>query len=217
MKYMVNLNGNKVRTAQLIDDMRRVAGKLKTSVLTMRLYETYGKYSSTCCYNRFGSWISAVETAGLKSPSLIMPTYKELLENIKKVWRKLKRQPTFDMVRAPHSKFPGYMYINAFGTWNKTLKYFDLYLRDKKKYRAAVLGLADRKAFKRGISAAMRLEIFKRDGYRCNSCRCSPVNNAGLKLTIDHVKPISRGGRTVSSNLQTLCLECNLKKGGSRR
>ena len=50
-------------------------------------------------------------------------------------------------------------------------------------------------------------KIFKRDGYRCVFC------GATEKLTIDHVKPKSRGGLDDSSNLQTLCARCNSKKG----
>jgi 5-methylcytosine-specific restriction endonuclease McrA len=35
------------------------------------------------------------------------------------------------------------------------------------------------------------------------------------KLEADHTIPLSRGGETEMSNLQTLCKECNRKKGTS--
>lgn len=35
----------------------------------------------------------------------------------------------------------------------------------------------------------------------------------GVKLHVDHIVPVSRGGKTVMSNLQTLCEDCNCGKG----
>lgn len=37
----------------------------------------------------------------------------------------------------------------------------------------------------------------------------------GAKLHVDHIVPVSRGGQTVMSNLQTVCETCNLGKGDS--
>jgi 5-methylcytosine-specific restriction endonuclease McrA len=34
----------------------------------------------------------------------------------------------------------------------------------------------------------------------------------GVKLEVDHIKPISKGGKTVLNNLQTLCMDCNRGK-----
>ena len=35
----------------------------------------------------------------------------------------------------------------------------------------------------------------------------------GVKLHVDHIVPVSRGGKSVMSNLQTLCEDCNCGKG----
>lgn len=48
--------------------------------------------------------------------------------------------------------------------------------------------------------------IFKRDEYKCLKC-----HNAD-RLAIDHIIPISKGGKNTLSNLQTLCTSCNSKK-----
>lgn len=55
-----------------------------------------------------------------------------------------------------------------------------------------------------------RLGVFMRDAFRCQYCgnRFPPKN-----LTIDHVVPRSRGGRTEWSNIVTACMSCNIKKG----
>lgn len=52
-----------------------------------------------------------------------------------------------------------------------------------------------------------RQNIFKRDGHRCVYCGTHD------DLTLDHVMPKSRGGRTSWENLITACRRCNAKKG----
>ena len=57
------------------------------------------------------------------------------------------------------------------------------------------------------VTNKIRFSIYKRDGYRCKKC--------GIKtndLEIDHIFPISKGGKTTYDNLQTLCKSCNMKK-----
>jgi len=49
--------------------------------------------------------------------------------------------------------------------------------------------------------------VMVRDNYKCCYCGC---NN---ELTIDHVIPSSRGGKTEFENCITCCMTCNSKKG----
>jgi hypothetical protein len=53
-----------------------------------------------------------------------------------------------------------------------------------------------------------RKEIFERDGNKCVVCKSTE------SLTLDHLKPKSKGGGDEDSNLQTLCRRCNQLKGG---
>jgi len=62
------------------------------------------------------------------------------------------------------------------------------------------------------VSNKMRFSIYKRDGYRCKMCGRS---DRFAYLEIDHIKPIAKGGKSIYSNLQTLCSKCNAKKGDS--
>lgn len=57
------------------------------------------------------------------------------------------------------------------------------------------------------VSNHMRFAIFRRDGERCK--RCGSRHN----LEIDHIVPISKGGKSTYDNLQTLCHSCNVEKG----
>ena len=52
-----------------------------------------------------------------------------------------------------------------------------------------------------------RQNIFKRDGHHCQYC--GTVDD----LTLDHVMPKSRGGKTSWDNLATACKRCNSRKG----
>ena len=62
------------------------------------------------------------------------------------------------------------------------------------------------------VSNAMRFSIYRRDGYRCRYCGAS---GNYTNLEIDHIYPISKGGKSEYSNLQTLCHRCNKAKGSS--
>ena len=60
------------------------------------------------------------------------------------------------------------------------------------------------------VTNKMRFAIYRRDHHRC--CMCGIQSN---HLEIDHKIPISKGGKSTYDNLQSLCHECNVKKGAS--
>ena len=60
------------------------------------------------------------------------------------------------------------------------------------------------------MTDSLRYDIMKRDGFRCQICGSTAQD--GVKLHIDHIVPVSKGGRTIPSNLRTLCDRCNIGK-----
>lgn len=63
---------------------------------------------------------------------------------------------------------------------------------------------------RKGISKKLRFEVFKRDSFTCQYCgRKSP----DVILHVDHIIPVSKGGKNTLMNLVTSCFECNLGKG----
>lgn len=61
------------------------------------------------------------------------------------------------------------------------------------------------------VTRAMRYDVLRRDGFRC--VRCGRGREDGVKLHVDHIVPVSRGGKSTMDNLQTLCEDCNCGKG----
>ena len=60
------------------------------------------------------------------------------------------------------------------------------------------------------VTNRLRFAIYERDGYRCRNCG---KTGSEASLEIDHVFPVSKGGKSTPDNLQTLCRECNRRKG----
>lgn len=63
---------------------------------------------------------------------------------------------------------------------------------------------------RRKMSDSLRFRVLERDGFRCKICGCG--RSDGVKLEVDHIMPISKGGKTELNNLQTLCERCNRGK-----
>lgn len=61
------------------------------------------------------------------------------------------------------------------------------------------------------MTPSLRYDILQRDGFRCQLCGATQAD--GAKLHVDHIIPVSKGGKTVPENLRTLCEECNIGKG----
>lgn len=88
--------------------------------------------------------------------------------------------------------------------------------------RTAMQNLITREAYMRSeawrrknerskVTPSLRYNVMHRDGFRC--CLCGRSGSNGTELEVDHIVPVSKGGNTTYSNLQTLCRECNRGKG----
>lgn len=68
------------------------------------------------------------------------------------------------------------------------------------------------KAQRRLMTRKLREYIKTRDNYTCRMCGNSTYVEPNLLLEIDHIVPVSKGGKTEENNLQTLCWKCNRTK-----
>ena len=73
------------------------------------------------------------------------------------------------------------------------------------------------KSIRRGRPRGWLSELCELQGWACHYCKRSmsrkPKRNPNLVATLDHMLPVSRGGRNQRDNLCAACLECNRRKG----
>lgn len=81
----------------------------------------------------------------------------------------------------------------------------DILMRRKARLRAAF------------VEHVPRVEVFERDDWRCQICKSRVSRTARVPhpkaATVDHIVPLSRGGKHERGNLQCACYACNCKKG----
>lgn len=64
-------------------------------------------------------------------------------------------------------------------------------------------------AERKPLSKKLRFEVFKRDAFTCQYCGKKAPD---VVLEVDHIKPVSKGGKNELLNLVTACFECNRGK-----
>lgn len=68
-------------------------------------------------------------------------------------------------------------------------------------------GLRERYQGSKWIRPEKRQAIYLRDGEKCVYC------GQEERLTLDHLRPVQKGGNNGATNLVTCCLSCNSKRG----
>ena len=64
---------------------------------------------------------------------------------------------------------------------------------------------------RRRFTEAERIIVWRKDGQTCQECGKDELSLEEIEA--DHIVPHSKGGQTILSNAQCLCVECNRKKG----
>jgi len=217
---------------ELLADLKRVALSSGKSSITLAEYRRRGQFSEHPFVDRFGSWITAVQAAGLQLPAGYRRrvTDEEYFRNLEQVWISLGRQPSYTEMEKPLSIYPAKTYAHRFGSWRKALEAFVTFVNtpevelpvrqgehsDQKRPDSKTPRVVRRPVQRRTTRAPshrLRFLVMKRDNFACRSCGRSPATEVGIVLHIDHIIPWGSGGETELSNLQTLCDRCNLGKG----
>lgn len=221
MKFELKKSLRGAPDSELLDDLRRCAKRIGRDTITIAEYGEMGRAHPSTIQRRFGSWMKALEMAGLKpSRSEIGISDDKLFTNLKVIWEALGRQPSYMEVRAPVSAYSAGTYENRFGSWSRALQEFVEWVNGEKPYvptdtTESEHAASPKRRTKREISERQRFRILVRDGFRCKACGASPLDNPGTELHVDHILPWSRGGETVDENLATKCKRCNLGKGNA--
>jgi hypothetical protein len=104
-------------------------------------------------------------------------------------------------------------YRVRFGSWNNALIAAGLKPHPSCNQRNIPLdgkALRDTDSKRVPLRPGLRFDVLQRDGFRCVYCGGTP--SQGCTLQVDHVIPVSSGGKTVIENLVTACWTCNIGK-----
>ena len=215
---------NSIPRQELLSDLRQVAERLGTKIVSVEAYGTMGTFSAPTISKAFGSWSKALAAAGLKVSSMWHPKANddELLSNLATVWETLGGQPKQNDLRQPLSRFSADTYKRRFGSWRKALEFFVENTADGAPSTISTepsIAVGDitpappeKHRTQRDPSWRLRFLVNRRDRFTCRACGRSPANEVGVVLHVDHIDPWSKGGETTLENLQTLCEKCNLGK-----
>ena len=177
MKFKLKHYNRNTPDDDLINDLIDVSNKTGRGTVTIAEYEAHGSYHPSTLQRRFGSWFTVLEKAGLeKSRSRLNIPEKELFGNIEDVWIQLGRQPKYEEVKKPFSKYSAGTYDKRFGSWLKALEQFVEYMNEDDELEDEVEDSETieqekkqkhiRKT-KRHISERLRFSILMRDGFAC--------------------------------------------------
>ena len=175
------------------NDARRVYTCIKTN------RSLYDKYISE--YRSADTSDDIIEKSGIKSAKF----YR--VEN--KLCNKVMLVPQRSIEIEIHFEYtsPGgrNQYSRVFTQNFESLEYSFSKMNERDRYR--IMAQIERSK----MTDRLRYEVLTRDGHRCTICGASAAD--GAKLHVDHIKPVSKGGKTEYNNLRTLCERCNLGKG----
>ena len=117
----------RISDQDLCEDLKRVAKKLKTRWVTLMGYKTHGEFGGPTIQQRFGSWKSAHDQAGLDS-SLCWKVRKErfphaaLIKDLRRVATKRGQDwLTYDQYKNDEPMVSLNTFKRKFGTWNKAV------------------------------------------------------------------------------------------------
>ncbi|MCL4551761.1 MAG: HNH endonuclease [Bacteroidetes bacterium] len=123
MNYLLEPYHRNTTEKELLDDLVRVAKLLNTQTLTKNQYEEYGNYHSTTFHRRFGSWLNAIEKAGLDAQRKNKKiSEKDLIKDLKKVAKKLHQDSVSVADYVKYGNYSSSSVSQRFGSWNNSLK-----------------------------------------------------------------------------------------------
>ncbi len=166
--------------------------------------QNYEKYCRD--YSKLSSEITKDKIKGLK---IKLKTFINI-EN--KLYKKLKLNPqlsTSIYIKANYTSPKGRNSYNK----EKIFSYFELvnifneYLKIKNQQKEYSYQVRVERA---KMSDSLRYDVLRRDSFKCQICGATAKE--GAKLHVDHIIPVSKGGKTILSNLRTLCDRCNMGK-----
>lgn len=208
-------------TYQLVYKASAIKLAIKDAKENNNLYQTYQTQIANCCkLNDFTFDKSKDENLFLKIERLLKIDYilkKEcLISTEKEVFNSLIKKPTTNFsinVTLWQTDIQGKPITHKSATFDtQTIELILTKLSNKKDgfYLDDGVWQSICRVERGRVSNKMRFAIYERDGHRCRKCK-----RRNVTLEIDHIFPISKGGKSEYDNLQTLCHDCNVAKSNT--
>ena len=215
----------------IVDELRRVATIFGNRRFTRREFDTKSNYcKGSVVISRFGTWQAALDATGLK---LTAPVKKDLhfisnealFSELQRIWQHIGHRPSKDKWESAHPIYSYTTYKTRFGGWVNACAALIEHTSLPANVSTSSLAPSPLESLnkptirpidaseKRSIPMKLRYQVLARDYFKCVVCGRSPATHAGVVLHIDHIKPFSKGGKTVLENLRSLCQYCNWGKG----
>jgi hypothetical protein len=115
----------------------------------------------------------------------------------------------YKMIEGNTKNSNGYGFYSCFFSWGPN-NHLMFITKNNVGIKNSNKDITDEQKERNKMTAGLRYDILKRDGFKCKICGRSVED--GVKLHVDHIIPISKGGKTTWDNLRTLCQDCNLGK-----
>ena len=197
---------------EIIGDVLAVKARLGVDLLTGQEYYNNGKFKKKAIDKHFGSWGKLMDKLGMKKAAVhIKHSPQELFGIMKSLWDEKGCSPSMAefLHRSGHTK----KYILArFKSWKEFQCKFLEYANNGGESIVPTITVKQPMG-PRGVPPRLRYKVMKRDNWTCVLCGVRRTKDNNVQLHVDHKIPYSKGGRTVLSNLRTLCSTCNLGRG----
>jgi hypothetical protein len=224
---------DKILRERVIAQLLKVAEATQYHEFRQKDFEALADISRHPVIATFGSWPAALhelreilrlQGKDLKPRSRARIPDADLFQEMRRVWSALRHRPSRYEWESAFPKYSYETYKNRFGGWQSACLQFlehqmgeEIQLVEESPSsmnpsHTNDSDVPERVIRRRNVPLNLRLNVLKRDGFRCVLCGRSPAIEHGVVLHLDHVHPFSMGGESTADNLRTLCEACNLGK-----
>ena len=222
---------DKISKDLVLEELRRVAVHYKNRRFTQNEFnEVAVSCKGTTVLRAFGSWGNALDAIGIelkliKTERKDKVSVENLFIEMERIWKLSGQRPSRAEWESLNPKYAYSTYYKRFNGWlNACAAYIDYKsgssIPEIERFSNEAKGVSKPEGRKktiteekREIPLKLRLQVLKRDEFRCVYCGRNPATEVGVILHIDHITPFSKGGKTTLGNLQILCEKCNWGKG----
>jgi len=117
MKFELEPYHRNISRQQVVEDIRRVAQKLKRDTLTQQEYRQYGTFSPDVARRKCGSWFKALAEAGLRQSRNLNISAEDCLADLKRVAQKLGKSSVTRQEYKGLGQFSPAPVVRHFGSW----------------------------------------------------------------------------------------------------